>query len=107
MNRHALFSSRTGIILCCLIAGFGADAGQWPEFRGTGGVGQVAGAPEFPLIWSETNNVAWKTKVIRAGKTYELLAENQLDAGFMASPAVLDDALILRTKTHLYRISQP
>jgi outer membrane protein assembly factor BamB len=48
-----------------------------------------------------------KTKVIGTGKTYELLAENRLDAGFMASPAILGDSLILRTKTHLYRINTP
>ena len=35
---------------------------------------------------------------------FRLLAENQLDAGCMASPAVIDDALIVRTKTDLYRI---
>lgn len=33
-----------------------------------------------------------------------IVAENKLDAGFMASPAVVDGDLILRTKTHLYRI---
>jgi len=27
-----------------------------------------------------------------------------LGSGFMASPAVIDQALILRSKTHLYRI---
>jgi outer membrane protein assembly factor BamB len=32
------------------------------------------------------------------------VAENQLDDGFMASPAVSGDALFLRTKSHLYRI---
>ena len=32
------------------------------------------------------------------------LAENNLDSGFMASPAVHQNALILRTKTHLYRV---
>jgi len=32
--------------------------------------------------------------------------ESQLDGGFMASPAVSDHALILRSKTHLYRIEQ-
>jgi hypothetical protein len=32
---------------------------------------------------------------------------NQLDDGFMASPAVTGKALILRTKTHLYRIERP
>lgn len=42
--------------------------------------------------------------VFAAKDEFELLAENQLDEGFMASPAVLDDALILRTRTHVYRI---
>ncbi|HNX36468.1 MAG TPA: PQQ-binding-like beta-propeller repeat protein [Kiritimatiellia bacterium] len=45
-----------------------------------------------------------KTAVLRAGRTFEKMAENSLDTGFMASPAVDGDALILRTKTHLYRI---
>lgn len=42
--------------------------------------------------------------VIKASAEFERLAENRLDAGFMASPAVLGKALILRTKTHLYRV---
>ena len=45
-----------------------------------------------------------KTTVIEAGRQYKLLAENQLDDGFMASPAVSGRALFLRTRTHLYRI---
>lgn len=45
-----------------------------------------------------------KTTVIRAGRTFETLAENRLDSGFMASPAVAEGSLILRTKTHLYRV---
>ncbi|MHC4503479.1 MAG: outer membrane protein assembly factor BamB family protein [Planctomycetota bacterium] len=45
-----------------------------------------------------------RTTVVRAGRNYQKLAENKLDAGFMASPAVVGDSLILRTKTHLYRI---
>ncbi len=47
-----------------------------------------------------------KTKVFAAARTYELLATNTLDAGFMASPAVAGKALFLRTKTHLYRIEE-
>lgn len=35
---------------------------------------------------------------------FRLLAENRLDAGCMASPAVVGDDLLVRTKTHLYRI---
>lgn len=45
-----------------------------------------------------------KTTVLKPGRTYEVLATNTLDDGFMASPAVADNALFLRTKTHLYRI---
>jgi outer membrane protein assembly factor BamB len=47
------------------------------------------------------------SRVIQATPAgFQLLAENSLDEGCMASPAVLDDALILRTKTHLYRIEE-
>lgn len=45
-----------------------------------------------------------KAVVIKAGDKFEEVASNQLDAGFMASPAVVDDAMILRTETHLYRV---
>ena len=40
----------------------------------------------------------------RAGREFKKLAENTLPGGFMSSPAVTDHALILRTKTDLYRI---
>lgn len=42
--------------------------------------------------------------VVKAGKEFEKVSENHLDEGFMASPAVSGNALILRTKTHLYRV---
>ncbi len=44
--------------------------------------------------------------VIAPGREFKKLAENTLDAGFMASTAVTGDAFILRTKTHLYRIEE-
>jgi outer membrane protein assembly factor BamB len=44
------------------------------------------------------------TTVIQQGSEYKLLAQNQLDDGFMASPAITGTSLILRTITHLYRI---
>jgi outer membrane protein assembly factor BamB len=47
-----------------------------------------------------------KTTVLEAGRQFRVLAENQLDEGFMASPAVYERSLILRTKTHLYRIEK-
>ena len=48
-----------------------------------------------------------KTTVVAASPEYRVIATNQLDSGFMASPAVHNDSLILRTKTHLYRIAEP
>ena len=45
-----------------------------------------------------------KTTVLRPGRAYEVLATNQLEDGFMASPAVSGKAFFLRTKTHLYRV---
>jgi len=45
-----------------------------------------------------------KTTVLKAGRTFEVLATNTLESGFMASPAVSGNALFLRTKTDLYRI---
>jgi outer membrane protein assembly factor BamB len=47
-----------------------------------------------------------KTTVLEAGREFKVLAENLLDNGFMASPAVVGDALILRTSKDLYRIEQ-
>ena len=45
-----------------------------------------------------------KALVVKPGRTFEVLSTNTLDGGLMASPAVSGKALILRTKTHLYRI---
>ena len=42
--------------------------------------------------------------VLQAGDEFKELAKNPLDADFMASPAVADKALFLRSTSHLYRI---
>lgn len=44
------------------------------------------------------------TFVIKAGPSFELLATNSLGERITASPAVLDDAFIYRTDSHVYRI---
>jgi outer membrane protein assembly factor BamB len=46
------------------------------------------------------------TYVVKPGREMKLLATNRLDDGCMASPAVVDRAIFLRTKTHLYRIEK-
>jgi len=45
-----------------------------------------------------------KTTVVKAGKQFEKLAENQLEGTVTATPAIVDGAIFLRTDTHLYRI---
>jgi len=47
-----------------------------------------------------------KTTVIKPGRKFEQLAANTLDNGCMSSPAADGRALILRTKSHLYRIEE-
>ncbi len=47
-----------------------------------------------------------KTTVLKPSRTFEVLARNQLPDGFLASPAVAGKSLLLRTRTHLYRIEQ-
>jgi len=44
------------------------------------------------------------TYVIEPGEDYRLLATNHLDGRSLASPAFVDQAIYLRTDTHLYRI---
>jgi outer membrane protein assembly factor BamB len=44
------------------------------------------------------------TTVLTPAREFKILAENQLDDRLMATPAVAGNAIILRTRTHLYRL---
>lgn len=50
------------------------------------------------------SNQTGDTFVVSSSDPYDMLATNTLDDGCMASPAVFDGAVYLRTKTHLYKI---
>lgn len=52
------------------------------------------------------SNQDGKTTVIRPGRECNIVGSGQLDEGIMASPAVVDDGLYLRTRSHLYRIQK-
>lgn len=45
-------------------------------------------------------------RVVKAAPEFKLLAEGKFESGFMASPAVAGKSLVLRSKTHLYRVEQ-
>lgn len=47
-----------------------------------------------------------KTTVLKAGRTFERLAENSLEGTVVATPAIVGRSLFLRTDTHLYRIEE-
>jgi outer membrane protein assembly factor BamB len=47
-----------------------------------------------------------KVIVLKPGRTFQVMAENHLPGGFMASPAVAGKALYLRTKTHLFCVQK-
>jgi len=82
----------------CLEAATGKQV--WREQIG----GQYAASPIYADGRIYFFSQQGKTTVVDAGRTYKVLAKNALDGGFMSSPAVAAPALILRTKTHLYRI---
>ncbi len=50
------------------------------------------------------SNKDGKTTIIKPGREFRVLAVNELDGFIGASPAVAGKSLLLRTKTHLYRI---
>ena len=43
--------------------------------------------------------------VIEPGREFKVLAENQLEERVTATPAVSGESIILRSKTHLYRLA--
>ena len=62
-----------------------------------------------PILFGDRLYFANRTDtafVLSADPDLDVLAENELDDGMMASPAVVGDALILRTRTALYRIQE-
>jgi outer membrane protein assembly factor BamB len=42
--------------------------------------------------------------ILKAGRKYEVVAQNRSDSGIFATPAVLRNSMILRTQKYLYRI---
>ncbi len=51
-------------------------------------------------------SVKGEVLTIKAGRKYEVVANNQLDSGIWATPAVLRNSIIVRTQKYLYRIGQ-
>jgi outer membrane protein assembly factor BamB len=93
-----LFMVNDGGILSCIGAQTGKGIWQ-SRLQGEYSASPISGAGRV-YFFSEEG----KTTVIEAGRRFKVLAENQLGDGFMASAAIDGNALILRSRTHLYRI---
>lgn len=95
-----IFMVDDGGIASCLEAKTGREI--WRERVG----GNYSGSPLFGAGRIYFFNEEGKTVVIDASKEFKILATNELGDGFMASPAVAGETLILRSRTHLYRIGK-
>jgi outer membrane protein assembly factor BamB len=85
-------------IASCLEAATGKEL--WQERLGGEYAASVLYADGRVYCFSQQG----KATALKASRTFEVLATNELADGFMASPAVDGKALILRTKSSLYRI---
>ncbi|MBG89080.1 MAG: quinonprotein alcohol dehydrogenase [Verrucomicrobiales bacterium] len=68
--------------------------------------GNFSASPVYANGRIYISNEDGTTFVLAAKPDFKVLAENKLEEGCMASPAIDGDAIILRTKTHLYRIAK-
>jgi outer membrane protein assembly factor BamB len=68
--------------------------------------GQYAASPIYAggriYLFSIEGNIL----TFEPGREFKSLAETKLGDGFMASPAVVDDEMILRSKSHLYCVAK-
>jgi outer membrane protein assembly factor BamB len=67
--------------------------------------GQYSASPLLGAGCVYFSNHDGRTTVVAATDEFKVLAENDLDGRLMASPAVAEGDLVLRTDTHLYRIT--
>jgi outer membrane protein assembly factor BamB len=98
LHGDLLFMVDDGGIASCLEAKTGEQV--WNERIG----GSYSAAPLTAAgriyFFSEDG----KCTVVAAEREFKVLATNSLGDGFMASPAVIGNSLIVRSKSHLYRI---
>lgn len=93
-----LFMVNDGGTATCLDVAAGKEV--WQE--------RLSGEHAASLLYGDGRVYAFSQNgtatLFKPTRTFEIVATNKLDAGFMASPAVAGKALILRTRAHLYRI---
>lgn len=71
---------------------------------------QLRGRYNASPVWADGlvyfSSVRGETLVLRAGRTYDLVAENQLEGEVWATPAFVDGSVLMRTSRYLYKITE-
>jgi outer membrane protein assembly factor BamB len=99
MADDRIFLISDGGVASCLDAATGEVV--WRERV----AGQYSASPLLGAGCVYFSNHDGRTTVVAATDEFKVVAENDLDGRLMASPAVAEGDLVLRTDTHLYRIT--
>jgi outer membrane protein assembly factor BamB len=91
--------SEAGVLTCTDAA---TGRAVWQERLG----GRFCSSPVYADGKFYAFDEAGRAVVGVPGAAWKKLADNRLDAGCMATPAIAGRALFVRTKTHLYRIEE-
>ena len=102
-GKHIYFLRNTSGVLSCLDISDGNPAYEGQRLAGMRAVySSPVGANGYVYLPSRQG----KTKVFKAGATYEDVATNELDDQFDASPVIIGDDLYLRGHKSIYCISK-
>jgi len=97
VNNLVFLVTSNGIASCLDLA---TGEVHWRERIGSDFAASPLAANGFVYFWDASGT----TTVVKAQPEFHVEAKNTLGDGFMASPGVVGNALILRTKTALYRV---
>jgi outer membrane protein assembly factor BamB len=93
-----IFTVNTRNIMMCIDAATGKEI--WSE--------HVTSNYDASPLYADGNiwffSVKGEVLVIDAGRKYKVIAQNQMDSGIWATPAILRNSMIMRTQKYLYRI---
>jgi outer membrane protein assembly factor BamB len=95
---NELYIVSDGGVASCLDAKTGNIL--WNERLG-GGFSASPVSAENRIYFQNESGVGF---VVAAGTNYQLLAKNDLGERSLASPAVIDNAIFIRTESHLWRV---
>jgi len=93
-----IFMVDDGGIASCLDAKTGDQ--KWNERIGGNYSAAPIATPDRVYFFAEDG----KTTVVAAAKEFKVIAASQLGDGFMATPAVIGNSFVLRSRTQLYRV---